>query len=865
MAEAQEQPQAQPQPEPVSAAAEEPAHALPRLLLARSPLQPLSQEAVVPAVGVTTSTPPPPLEQEKTQEAQAEAHVQAQASTPPEAVDTNASQNQATLPSLSTSQHPQASEHTISELAAGQRLGQELAKEPGLDDRISQAQGHDTRAAHHSTPRAPSSSSTNVAPSTVATDPNNLLAAILGNPSDQKNDQPGEENGLAPVTTDMSSNTPHPGGQQQQHMNYSVPTSYAAAPMSNTQYGYASSASPGHDPYRTSNALPSMRTFDPTQQQQPQTHQQHHNMAVGMPVTGVPSVVGQQPLPYYGQQLALGSMTGNAYGGLPAEALNQRYALPPGGGAALLTSGRGHKKEIKRRTKTGCLTCRKRRIKCDETHPICKNCQKSKRDCMGYDPIFKNQQQQQPLGQPTNIQPAPSHHSASSSPAIPSNGPAAPTELTAATTASYAPLPPVISNNSAPATASYNLGSVSSGDSSNIKPETLEFPSLDSTLDNVLATSSMSTSHFPAINSATPHFIDPRASDIPHLRGGGPSFAASLYPSASHRAPSPYSFHGTPAYSGSPASTMNVQQLIAMGNADPPVLDTSVVQERVGDARHLYAQVYAPGLEQFFESGWYTQATGFNALASNTLVSEMLAVFLHLAEEKEKEKEKDNDNDPASMHFLSNLEFRVVWEVATLVNVSEYSSNAGDLLPGPADGSEARNRVAVFEALLSGAFLDDNPLFPPLESLEDQNHPEYHRNREFKFWYWLAEFLKIKDEDQPNDDTLESTASSIEGTDDVKQQRETVLTHLREVLDGRENRDVIYSLAIIRALSPDFPTDFTLPAHRDESDPISKLGVARQFIQAECQVANGTTNVVRRFAELGLRAFINPGCNVTRH
>ncbi|RMZ81748.1 hypothetical protein DV738_g2084, partial [Chaetothyriales sp. CBS 135597] len=35
----------------------------------------------------------------------------------------------------------------------------------------------------------------------------------------------------------------------------------------------------------------------------------------------------------------------------------------------------------KRRTKTGCLTCRKRRIKCDEEKP---NCIKSKRECAGY-------------------------------------------------------------------------------------------------------------------------------------------------------------------------------------------------------------------------------------------------------------------------------------------------------------------------------------------------------------------------------------------------------------------------------------------------------------------------------------------------
>ncbi|EHK43093.1 hypothetical protein TRIATDRAFT_34316 [Trichoderma atroviride IMI 206040] len=49
----------------------------------------------------------------------------------------------------------------------------------------------------------------------------------------------------------------------------------------------------------------------------------------------------------------------------------------------------------RKRTKTGCLTCRRRRIKCDEGRPICNNCIKSRRDCEGYSQrvIFK-----EPLG-----------------------------------------------------------------------------------------------------------------------------------------------------------------------------------------------------------------------------------------------------------------------------------------------------------------------------------------------------------------------------------------------------------------------------------------------------------------------------------
>ncbi|GAV26962.1 hypothetical protein PMKS-000423 [Pichia membranifaciens] len=39
------------------------------------------------------------------------------------------------------------------------------------------------------------------------------------------------------------------------------------------------------------------------------------------------------------------------------------------------------KRAFSKRSKTGCLTCRERRIKCDECRPMCKNCEKSKKNC----------------------------------------------------------------------------------------------------------------------------------------------------------------------------------------------------------------------------------------------------------------------------------------------------------------------------------------------------------------------------------------------------------------------------------------------------------------------------------------------------
>ncbi|KAG6366185.1 hypothetical protein INS49_000361 [Diaporthe citri] len=39
-----------------------------------------------------------------------------------------------------------------------------------------------------------------------------------------------------------------------------------------------------------------------------------------------------------------------------------------------------------RRTRSGCFTCRSRRVKCDETHPVCERCRKGTRDCVYPDP-----------------------------------------------------------------------------------------------------------------------------------------------------------------------------------------------------------------------------------------------------------------------------------------------------------------------------------------------------------------------------------------------------------------------------------------------------------------------------------------------
>lgn len=43
------------------------------------------------------------------------------------------------------------------------------------------------------------------------------------------------------------------------------------------------------------------------------------------------------------------------------------------------------RKQPRTRSLDGCATCRSRRVKCDETRPVCSNCQRLGLTCQGYE------------------------------------------------------------------------------------------------------------------------------------------------------------------------------------------------------------------------------------------------------------------------------------------------------------------------------------------------------------------------------------------------------------------------------------------------------------------------------------------------
>ncbi|KAL5616547.1 hypothetical protein FOBRF1_005295 [Fusarium oxysporum] len=637
-----------------------------------------------------------------------------------------------------------------------------------------------------STPAASSESEPFAVSSSVPTlTPASAPAAPAAPPAvpQQNGDSRAPEAASTPTSNSEMSNQ-HPGLPHGQHVSYpgsSMPYASSAGPSAAQYAPYPVVTSQATEPYRpspmpVSMPLPSMRTIE-----------NPHGPPVSNP-QGMPMNMHMAPtsggVPFYSHQ----GMPMASYG-LPDSMA--RYAIPHD---PRLLGHRGPKKEIKRRTKTGCLTCRKRRIKCDETHPTCNNCKKSKRECLGYDPIFR----QQAGGQSSsNIQPAPSQRTPPTVPSsVPSTVPSsiAPNPaLTARPTNSYGSQPSMLPS-------SYD-SSFSNVASPPVKSEsTYEYPpAIDPALQGFSSTSNAESSR--AVEQR------PLADNNQHLR----------------------------------ANKMKIDEIIDLLGTVPTSQNIAHTEGTHNEITKVYHEMYAPGLASFFESGWYHfTENGSPSFPRSQRLVELMASFL-------KALEAVKVNDQTQMAYSGILETRLVWELARAAYDPPTAASAisTTTLPHDGDAKETQNRVRVVEALLCGDYLSVNPLCPPMQD------PDSYRTRQFDFWYSLAEFVRLRED--PNGP---SAAKS----------REEMLSRMRYLLDGRENRDVLYSIAVVRELAPHFDSPYgnAAPQHADESDPKNRLSVASKFIYDESQVTGGTTNVVRRLCDIAYRAFVNPGVNIAR-
>ncbi|QGI76234.1 hypothetical protein CEK25_001140 [Fusarium fujikuroi] len=270
------------------------------------------------------------------------------------------------------------------------------------------------------------------------------------------------------------------------------------------------------------------------------------------------------------------------------------------------------------------------------------------------------------------------------------------------------------------------------------------------------------------------------------------------------------------------ANKMKIDEIINLLGTVPPSQNVVHTEGTRNEIIKVYHEMYAPGLASFFESGWYHfTENGSPSFPQSQRLVELMASFL-------KALEAVKINDQTQMAYSGILETRLVWELARAAYDPPTAASAISTTTLP-----MRRRPKTVSELLRHFCV---------ETIYQSTHSAH----------------------QYKTLTVTEPDNLISGTAWLSS--EEMLSRMRYLLDGRENRDVLYSIAVVRELAPHFDSPYgnAAPQHADESDPKNKLSVASKFIYDESQVTGGTTNVVRRLCDIAYRAFVNPGVNIAR-
>ncbi|RAL65203.1 hypothetical protein DID88_001309 [Monilinia fructigena] len=184
-------------------------------------------------------------------------------------------------------------------------------------------------------------------------------------------------------------------------------------------------------------------------------------------------------------------------------------------------------------------------------------------------------------------------------------------------------------------------------------------------------------------------------------------YTSAIDPNLEASAPIPVinPFHSTPPAFGNPPAPVGQQ-----------ASDVSQSPSTLEEAKHLYYSIYSPGLESFLESKWFS-AKGAAKLMMTT--------------------------------HTASVEAKAVWALACMVKLGAEDDKKPRQNPRVCYllmmmQSRASRRLTVFECLLTGRVAESNELTAPVQGSGD-----HHKLREFEFWYSLANFVCLR-EDDPN-------------------------------------------------------------------------------------------------------------------
>lgn len=258
---------------------------------------------------------------------------------------------------------------------------------------------------------------------------------------------------------------------------------------------------------------------------------------------------------------------------------------------------------------------------------------------------------------------------------------------------------------------------------------------------------------------------------------------------------------------------------------------------QIEEVRNMFSIDYAPGLDRFFETTWYT-TQGLQVLLGD---KDLLNFCIHCVD-----RFRRAANEPSQARGIFSLEAKLVWQLACLAETAEAEQGAHPSNHASPELRGVLKRVKVIEHLLCASYLQeaDIPPHPQTAPPDAKAAPEqYAQWIQDSFWHHLALFLTV------HDDNYNNSVNDIAST----------MTAMRNILSMLENRDVLYSMAIARhfggRMQHYFPDKILVSNNpADPEDPISKLSIAMRFLADED--GGGTTQVVQRMCGMARRSWI---------
>lgn len=352
------------------------------------------------------------------------------------------------------------------------------------------------------------------------------------------------------------------------------------------------------------------------------------------------------------------------------------------------------------------------------------------------------------------------------------------------------------------------------------------------TLDPALASSLQSKTSSEMFNGTDPRQNSMTASPYPPitLPEANPSVSFENYLSRKLR-----------ALTSTTVKRSRIDELISLDGVPPPASTTTYPLSTIGfdDISVAYQRVYGPHIDKFLETQWFN-LRGLHYVLQDARLCEQFATLVT--------RFNITPQDPGyeqAKAATQSLEASVIWSIMSIAR-----RVAGT--PDPSSGQisveeinrgvlDAAKRVEVLENMLLGQHLDNEAPTSTENSRNGEGLQVQLQKRERDFWRLMHKFLTIRDDEASASHELDAT-----------------LKEARNFLDVRENRDVIYSIAVVRLYGGRENLDSLSNQNNGGGTGQDKgLAVAKDFLEKEA-AGKGTTQVVQRICGMAIRAWTLP-------